>query len=518
MVEDNPVISIVDDDESVRQAIARLINSVGLNVETFASAEDFLSSSRVKDPACLVLDLRLPGMSGLELQSQLFASGSRIPILFISGHGDSQARAKALGAGAVGFLQKPFNEQALFGALRPFVGDVLVNDAPEIEPDNSPGPPPSDRDCSATRSKRVTEFPFDLIIGQSQVMQDMMRLARKVAESQVSSVLLQGPSGTGKDLVAKAIHYASNRADHPFIAINCAALPANLIESELFGHEKGAFTDARTRKEGLLEQANGGGTIFLDEISEMDINLQAKLLRVLEEGSFRRVGGVKDVPFNARVIAASNRDLKRESEIGRFRLDLYYRLAVIEIEMPPLSERGDDVLLIANHFIKCLGNGTVKGLTPEAARAFKLYHWPGNVRELRNAIERAMVLEDGDMISTQYLPREIVPDMDPKPIRFATTNVIDADGSISLPRDGIALSVVETVLLREALARAGGNQTRAAELLGLTRDQFRYRLKKINDQGQGQLPREMPKKAGLNSPGSLRDARQATPNAKASKA
>jgi two-component system response regulator AtoC len=326
------------------------------------------------------------------------------------------------------------------------------------------------------------KFGFDQIVGQSPVLQEMLRLARKVAESEVSSVLLQGESGTGKDLVAKAIHYASKHADHSFIAINCAVLPSNLIESELFGYEKGAFTDARARKAGLLEQANGDGTVFLDEISELDINLQAKLLRVLEEGSFRRVGGLKDVSFSARVIAASNRDLKLECGARRFRLDLYYRLAIIQLDIPRLSERGDDVLLLAQHFIdlnNTNGRQKIKGFTPEALTAFRLYDWPGNVRELRNVIERAMILEDGDIISTRYLPREIVPKAEaslPRPV-----SVIDADRTVNLPRQGISLNEVETSLLKQALAQAGGNQTRAADLLGLTRDQFRYRLKKLRE-------------------------------------
>jgi len=281
--------------------------------------------------------------------------------------------------------------------------------------------------------------------------------------------------------VGKAIHYASKRANHPFIAINCAALPAHLIESELFGYEKGAFTDARTRKEGLLEQGGAGGTIFLDEISELDLNLQAKLLRVLEEGSFRRVGGLKDVPFNARVIAASNRDLKRESETGRFRLDLYYRLAVIQIDIPPLSERGDDVLLLAQHFVSEMGDQRTRAFTPEVERAFQLYSWPGNVRELKNAIERALVLEDSEMISTRYLPRDIIPDADDQRSRERSRHVINADATVTLPSGGISLSEVETSLLKQALMQANGNQTRAADLLGLSRDQFRYRLKKLNE-------------------------------------
>src|SRR5216110_1101415 len=237
----------------------------------------------------------------------------------------------------------------------------------------------------------------------------MLSMARKVAESEVSSVLLQGESGTGKDLVAKAIHYQSNRSDGPFVAINCAALPGTLIESELFGYEKGAFTDAKARKEGLLEQAEGG-TLFLDEIGELELSLQAKLLRVLEEGSFRRVGGLKDLPLDVRVIAASNRDLKTEGEAGRFRADLFYRLSVIQIDIPPLRERGDDVRVLAEHYIsnfKSRLRKNIDSITPEALAAFRNYKWPGNVRELRNVIERAMILEDGDVITMQYVPRAV---------------------------------------------------------------------------------------------------------------
>ncbi len=461
------VISIVDDDESIRKATKRLIESVGLTVEDFPSAEDFARFGRPQESACLILDVRLPGISGLEVQSQLIASNCQVPIIFITAHGDEQMRARALKAGAVDFLQKPFTEKQLFKALNPFVTKHI----------NLDEPPPS------PARTQPHKFGFDQIIGVSPVMLEALRLARRVAESEVSSILLQGESGTGKDLVAKAIHYSSRRSDQPFIAINCAALPSHLIESELFGHEKGAFTDAKARKEGLLEQANDGGTILLDEISELDINLQAKLLRVLEEGSFRRVGGLKDVAFNTRVIAASNRDLNRESEVGRFRLDLYYRLAVIQIDIPRLADRGDDILLLANHFIAASthnGRQSITGLTPEAVNAFRLHDWPGNVRELRNVIERAKVLEDSELISTRYLPRGMVPDR-AENARRARASVIDMDGSVSLPPDGICLHEVETSLLKQALGRAGGNQTHAAEFLGLTRDQFRYRLKKLQE-------------------------------------
>jgi two-component system, NtrC family, response regulator AtoC len=333
-------------------------------------------------------------------------------------------------------------------------------------------------------------FRFDQIIAQSPAMQQTIMLARRVARSEVSCVLLQGESGVGKDCLAKAIHHASPRAEAPFVAINCAALPSNLIESELFGYEKGAFTDAKSRKEGLLEQADGG-TILLDEISELGINLQAKLLRVLEDGMFRRVGGLRDVRFTAHVIAASNRNLKKESECGRFRLDLYFRLAVVQIDIAPLRDRGDDVLLLAEHYLakfgQRLGRNNITGLSPEVTRAFKRYDWPGNVRELRNVIERAIVLEDSEVISPKCLPGEILATPELKTARSDCPNADPPDYIFYLPADGISLQELENSLMKQALAQSNGNQTRAARLLGLSRDQFRYRWKKIKEKSRPRL-------------------------------
>jgi two-component system response regulator AtoC len=311
----------------------------------------------------------------------------------------------------------------------------------------------------------------------------MLALARKVAESEVRSVLLQGESGTGKDLVAKAIHYGSRRSDAPFVAINCAAIPSTLIESGLFGYEKGAFTDAKVRKEGLFEQAEGG-TLFLDEIGELELGLQAKLLRVLEEGAFRRVGGLKDIPLDVRVVAASNRDLKAESEAARFRLDLYYRLSVIQIDIPPWRERGDDILLLAEHYISTLGERLrlrkrITGLAPDVAETFRHYSWPGNVRELRNVVERALILEDGDLITTEYLPRDLTAQTGR--VEQGTSKAEESGDEFRLPARRVSLDEIETSLVQQALERSGGNQTRAAELLGISRDQLRYRLKKLED-------------------------------------
>jgi transcriptional regulator with PAS, ATPase and Fis domain len=338
------------------------------------------------------------------------------------------------------------------------------------------------KEVAQVRKERAREFNFRQIVGDSPAVKKMLGLAAKVAESEVSSVLLQGESGTGKDLVAKAIHYGSQRAESPFVAVNCAALPATLIESELFGYEKGAFTDAKARKEGLFEQAEGG-TLLLDEIGELELSLQAKLLRVLEEGAFRRVGGLKDIPLDVRVLAASNRDLKAESEAGRFRLDLYYRLSIIQIDIPPLRERGDDVLLLSQYYIDTIGarlrrQTKITGLSPEASEVFRNYRWPGNVRELRNAIERALILEDSDQITTEYLPEGLL-----EPSRGERTFAA-GDGATDrfvLPDEGISLDQAELSFVRQAISRSGGNQTRAAALLGISRDQLRYRLKKLEE-------------------------------------
>jgi DNA-binding NtrC family response regulator len=458
-------ILIADADQSVRGKLSQALTRWGYAPVEAATETEVFKSLEQEHPVAMLLDMNLSGDTAKEVLRQVKHEPD-VGVLVMAASSRCDDIISALVAGGDDFITKPINFEELQIRISGLIKtrEKQRKDATESE-------------------ERTPKFSFDQIIGRSAVMLETLRLARRVAESEVSSVLLQGESGTGKDMVAKAIHYASKRAEHPFVAINCAALPANLIESELFGYEKGAFTDAKNRKEGLLEQANCNGTIFLDEISELDINLQAKLLRVLEEGSFRRVGGLADVPFRARVIAASNRDLRQESEARRFRLDLYYRLAVIQIDIPRLTDRDDDVLLLAQHFIDGARNGRrhIAGLTSEAIRRFQQYHWPGNVRELRNVIERAMILEDGEMISARYLPLGIAP----RKQSVSGARVIDADVNIRLPLQGISLDQVETSLIRQALAQTSGNQTRAADLLGLTRDQFRYRWKKLRGMKSG---------------------------------
>ena len=431
-----------------------------------ATGSDALTQFEAEQPSAVLLDIDLPDASGLDVLRQIKTQQPEAVVIMITGNVQVENTISALRGGAYDFIGKPINLEELRVTIRNGIETRHLR-----------------REVEQARKERSREFSFDHIIGESPAMKKMLGLAAKVAESEVASVLLQGESGTGKDLVAKAIHYGSRRTGNPFIAINCAALPATLIESELFGYEKGAFTDAKSRKEGLFEQAEGG-TLLLDEIGELELALQAKLLRVLEEGAFRRVGGLKDIPLDVRVIAASNRDLKTESEAGRFRLDLYYRLSIIQIDIPPLRDRGDDVLLLSKHYIDTIGNKLrlrkqITGLSPEVESVFRGYNWPGNVRELRNVIERTLILEDSDVITTEYLPRDITGDAGQK------TGAVSASENtpvqFSLPSGGLSLDDVELSFVRQAIERSAGNQTRAAELLGISRDQLRYRLKKLDE-------------------------------------
>ena len=430
------------------------------------TANAALTAFDAESPAAILLDINLPDGSGLDVLRKIRQRQADAVVIMITANVLVDETIAALRGGAYDFIGKPINLEELHVAIRNGIEAGRLR-----------------KEVNLFRRERAQQFSFDQIIGQSPAMREMLAIARKVAESEVSSVLLQGESGTGKDLVAKAIHYQSNRSEGPFVAINCAALPGTLIESELFGYEKGAFTDAKARKEGLFQQAEGG-TLFLDEIGELELSLQAKLLRVLEEGAFRRVGGLKDIPFDARVIAASNRDLKTESEAGRFRLDLYYRLSVIQIDIPSLRERGDDVLLLTEHYIESFGERLrkrVHEIEPEVAAAFRRYEWPGNVRELRNVIERALILEDGDVITMKYVPRAVIEGIKESIAEDSRTAAGASSSHFRLPQEGLSLEEVEMELVRQAIERSSGNQTKAAELLGISRDQLRYRLKKLEE-------------------------------------
>src|SRR5438034_4435357 len=388
-------ILVVDDEKMIRWSLGEALRGWGFEPVEAETGSGALAAFEAESPAASLLDINRPDASGLEVLRKIRQRQPDAVAIMITANVLVDETIAALRGGAYDFIGKPINLEELHVAIRNGIEASRLR-----------------QEVNQIRRERSQQFSFDQIIGQSPAIREMLSMAQKVAESEVSSVLLQGESGTGKDLVAQAIHYHSNRADGPFIAINCAAIPATLIESDVFGYEKGAFADAKARTEGMFEQAEGG-TLLLDEIGELELSLQAKLLRVLEEGAFRRVGGLKDLPLDVRVIAASNRDLKTEGEAGRFRADLFYRLSVIQIDIPSLRERGDDIRVLAEHYVESFRKRLRKNIdriTPEALAAFTRYDWPGNVRELRNVVERAMILEDGDEITPKYLPRGLVAD------------------------------------------------------------------------------------------------------------
>ncbi len=448
-------VLIVDDDRFVRMSLCEALKSWHYETVEADSVSSAKKAHADEDPSIVLLDIDLPDGSGLDVLTYIKERTPETIAVMITGNVDVGNSVAALRGGAHDFIGKPVRIEELRVTLR------NAAETRELR-----------REVDRVRTEIKRGFSFEEIIGESDSMKKAIDLARRVAVSDVASILLNGETGTGKDLFARAIHYASERANGPYLAINCAALPANLIESELFGYEKGAFTDAKQKKEGLFEQAHGG-TIFLDEIGEMELALQAKLLRVLEEGTFRRVGGLKDISLNARIIAASNRNLKQESEGGNFRLDLYFRLSVIQVDIPPLRDREKDVLLLAKYYIdranlKRRGKALI-GLSPEVERIFAHYRWSGNVRELRNVIERASILEDGQTVTAIHLPADM--------LGTPTGQGCEA-GLFRLPVEGIPLESVEFDLVRQAFERTNGNLTRAAKLLDISRDQLRYKLRK----------------------------------------
>jgi DNA-binding NtrC family response regulator len=458
MTKSNGKILVVDDESGVRYALTEALRSWGYESVQAGTVAEGISLFAEEHPAVALLDIDLPDGSGLDILSEIKAQQPETVVIMITGNVNVPNLLTALRGDAHDFISKPIRLEELRITLR----NAL--ETRELR-----------REVKLARRERTEAFSFEQILGDSPAMKKAVELTRRVAGSDVTSVLLQGETGTGKDLFARAIHQASPRANAPYLAINCAALPATLIESELFGYEKGAFTDAKQKKEGLFEQAQGG-TIFLDEIGEMELSLQAKLLRVLEEGAFRRVGGLKDLPLDVRIVAASNQNLKKAGEEGTFRLDLFFRLSVIQIDIPPLRDRGNDILLLAQHYIdkanvKRRGR-QLKGLSPEVASIFKAYRWTGNVRELRNVIERASILEDGEFVTATHLPADMVGGHENRP---------SGASGVILPADGIPLETVEVDLARQALARTGGNLTRAAKLLDISRDQLRYKLRKAGD-------------------------------------
>jgi two-component system, NtrC family, response regulator AtoC len=441
---DTPVY-VVDDDVSVREAVGSLIRSAGMRVQTFGSAREFLATPRAEAPSCLVLDLHLPGLSGLDLQQELAKADVQIPIVFLTGHGDIPTSVRAIKAGALEFLTKPVDDEDLLDAIR----DGIAQDRMLRAVPNQMG-----------------------VVGSSQPWRQVLVHAAKVAATE-ATVLLTGESGTGKEVVAHLIHRDSRRAGGPFVALNCAALPDTLLESELFGYEKGAFTGAVSARAGRLEQA-AGGTLFLDEVGDMSAAVQAKVLRVLQEREFQRLGGTRMLKGDLRVIAATNRDLKVAMTKGAFREDLYYRLHVFAIHLPPLRERKEDILPLLEHFVTELGpvvlGRPAAGISREARQRLLAYSWPGNVRELRNAVERALILSDG---------RPIKPEHVPLPLDAPSVTTLPPKVDPEFPPHGVDLEATERELVEQALRHAGQNKSKAARLLGLTRNKLYTRMQRF---------------------------------------
>ncbi|MBI3456733.1 MAG: sigma-54-dependent Fis family transcriptional regulator [Candidatus Rokubacteria bacterium] len=446
---------VVDDERLIRWSLEQTLAKSGYEVSTVATGEAALTAVREDPPDLILLDLKLPDIDGLQVLRQVKELSPQIQVLIMTAYADVGTAVEAMKLGAYDYLTKPIDFESLA---------VTVRNALEASQLR--------RKVRLLSEKHLYPFHFAGIVGTSPAMREVVALARKVAQSEATTVLIQGESGTGKDLLAKAIHYESSRAEEPFMEIACTAMPETLLESELFGHVRGAFTDAKVQKKGLFELAQRG-TVFLDEIGDMSGGLQAKLLRVLEERRFRRVGGTKDIAVDIRVIAATNRDLRQAVEAGTFRTDLYYRLQVVTITLPPLRTRREDISLLARHFLEHMSREFKKRLprlSPGAERLLVEYDWPGNVRELRNVIERAMILEDiGDL-----LPGHLPPEIARVAGRPAT-----AMPRFRLPETGLILEEAEREFVRQALEMTGGNQTRAARLLGLTRDELRYRAKKF---------------------------------------
>jgi len=441
-------VLVVDDEEKLRRVVELQLKTAGFEVEQAGSAEEALKLA--EDADVILTDLRLPGISGLELLASLRRQDSHTPVIVMTAFGSIETAVDAMKAGAVDFLPKPFSLDHLM---------TVVNKALELRTLRD-----ENRELRAELGQR---YEFDNIVGRSNGMREIFATVERVAPTR-ATVLMCGESGVGKDLIARAIHHHSPRDGRPFVKINCTALPENLMESELFGYEKGAFTGANTTKPGKFEQADTG-TVFLDEIGDVPAAVQVKLLRILQEREFERLGSNKTRHIDVRVLAATNVDLRAALEQGTFREDLYYRLNVLPINIPPLRERKEDIPFLVEHFIKKLKKdlGTpVQSISEAAVQRLLEYHWPGNVRELENVIERSMVLATGPVLEAG----DIKLDLAPKP-RLAV-------GDGFLP-EGMTLDDYERSIIREALHRADGNKSQAARLLGLTRNALRYRLSQM---------------------------------------
>jgi len=430
-------ILVVDDERPQREILEEILSGEGYDLMTAASGEAALKIVKDKRFDLVLTDLKMTGMDGIELLQRLLAYDSSIIVILLTAHGSIDSAKESLRRGAFDYLEKPYDRETLLDTIR--------------------------------RALTKLESLDSEIISDSSEMESVKKMVLKVARS-ASTVLIRGESGTGKELIARAIHNQSQRESEMFQAVNCAAINENLLESELFGHEKGSFKGAHAEKKGLFEVADRG-TLFLDEIGELDISMQAKLLRALQEREIRRVGGTRPIKIDVRVVAATNRDLLAMVKDGRFRDDLYYRINVLSIDIPPLRERRDDIPVLINFFLKKHTRNTsrlIRGLTTEARIVMLEYAWPGNVRQLESAIERAILLAEADLITVEDLPLEVRQEVRPQ-----------TEGAFKLPPEGISFEDFERSLIMQAMERTDYNITKSAKLLGLTFRTLQYRLEKF---------------------------------------
>jgi two-component system response regulator AtoC len=450
-------VLVVDDEENIRLVLRTLLKKHGYEVEVAEEGEGALTALDSFDPDVILTDVRMPKMGGMDLLAALRAKQHPATVIVMSAYGNVDLAIEAMKAGAYDYVSKPFKPDEIVLALRKAEERETLR-----------------RENRALKEQIQKESQFESILAKSRTMLDIFRTIAKIADFK-TTVLITGESGTGKELVARAIHARSARKGAAFVAVNCGAIPENLLESELFGHKRGAFTDANADRRGLFEEASGGA-LFLDEIGELPLSLQVKLLRVLQEDTIRRLGDTKDIKVDVRIITATHRDLAADVKAGRFREDLYYRINVLPIAIPPLRNRREDVSLLIDHFIvrnnARLGT-SIRGVSVEARKSLLEYAWPGNVRELENTIERAMVLAETDVLQAADLPERLRDALDPVQVHLAS-------GELSIKRTTAA---IEQILIRRALQKTKGNRTRAAQLLEISHRALLYKIKdyKVTD-------------------------------------
>ncbi len=449
-------ILIVDDEKLIRWSLSQKLSEWNLDAVTAEDRKTAMQLIPHEMPDLIMLDNKLPDSMGTDLIKEFKSRWPDLPIVMITAYGVVDDVVTAMRRGAYDFITKPIDHTKLQSTIKNALEAASLK-----------------KEIAYYKEKEKNQFDLSQIVAVSQTMKQILDMSKKIAQSEASIVLLQGESGTGKDLLAQAIHTLSRRKDESFLAINCSAIPENLLESELFGYEKGAFTDAKQQKKGLAELADEG-TLFLDEISTLSIHLQAKILRFLETQIFKRIGGLKDIEVDIRVIAATNQDLETAVNEGHFRQDLLYRLNVCPIYIPPLRERRDDIIPLAENFIRDQNikfRKNIKGLDKLAKKTFFQYDWPGNVRELKNAIERAMIFEDAECITTKYLP-----------IQPGVMSRVKTSQTNRSRNENIGLSDMEKNFILNALKKAEGNKSQAAKFLDITRDTLRYKIKKYSIQ------------------------------------